>query len=87
MMGATEPTASEDVAHILAAWAQIPVNLRERLLANGRVLEGCGSGLIASIQHASPLTAQHAVSQGGRQACPRRGPCGGWEGRLAQRPD
>jgi site-specific recombinase XerD len=32
----TEPTASEDVARILAAWAQIPADVRERLLTGGQ---------------------------------------------------
>jgi len=38
--GATEPNASEDVSRILAAWAQIPADVRERLLASGRTPQG-----------------------------------------------
>jgi hypothetical protein len=38
--GSLDPTASDDVAHILAAWAQIPADVRERLLESGRTPRG-----------------------------------------------
>jgi integrase len=38
--GAAEPNASDNVAQILAAWAQIPADVRERLLASGQTPRG-----------------------------------------------
>jgi hypothetical protein len=38
--GAAEPNASDDVAQILAAWAQIPADVRERLLVSSQVPQG-----------------------------------------------
>jgi hypothetical protein len=42
--GAAEPNASDDVAHILAAWAKIPADVRERLLTSGRAPQGAVVG-------------------------------------------
>jgi hypothetical protein len=38
--GAAAPNASDHVARILAAWAQIPADVRERLLTSSRVPQG-----------------------------------------------
>jgi hypothetical protein len=38
--GAAEPNATDDVARILADWAQIPADVRERLLESGRAPRG-----------------------------------------------
>jgi hypothetical protein len=42
--GAAEPNVSDDVARILAAWAQIPADVRERLLVSSRVPQGTVAG-------------------------------------------
>jgi hypothetical protein len=42
--GSIDPPASDDVARILAAWAQIPADVRERLLASGRTPQGTVAG-------------------------------------------
>lgn len=42
--GAIEPAVADDVSQILAAWDQIPADVRDRLLEKGRMPSGTVAG-------------------------------------------